>query len=80
MNAKKSIFNRGYIVYGLSDNVVVSEEYKKARESEEAGIIKKPVDVELRELKVRSEHIFAEKIRLLLFLVKNTAAGSNGLI
>ena len=49
INSKKAIFNRSFIIYSLNEKEVVSPEFIKERENEEAGKIKKPLELLMKE-------------------------------
>ena len=51
INSKKAIFNRSFIIYGLNEKEAVSAELVNERENEEAGKIKKPIELEMRQIK-----------------------------
>lgn len=76
VNSKKAIFNRGFITYSLSDKEKVDPELTKERENEEAGKVKKPVEVEMRQIKERMDCLLADRLRALLYLRKYLKAES----
>lgn len=71
INSKKAIFNRSFIIYSLNDKEPVLPELAKERENEEAGKIKKPIELEMRQLKEKMEAVLADKIRAILYCLNN---------
>ena len=76
---KKPIFNRGFIVYSLNEKDTVPPELIKERENEDAGIVKKSPEQIMKQTKERMETGLADRLRAILFLMKNVHDGKNSI-
>ena len=77
INSNKAIFNRSFITYSLNEKDLVPLELIKERENDESGKIKKPIEVEIKQSRERLDTVLADKIRAILFLLKNIEEGKN---